>query len=163
MPKAIPLTQGHAALVDEEDFDFLNQWVWRAKPHGNTVYAIREENNTSIYIHKLVAARCGLHGRIDHEDGDGLNNRRNNLREADNSQNMWNRRLNCNSTTGYKGVTYDSKARKFRAVLAYRRRRINLGYFDCSEQAARAYDRAAKRYFGKFANLNFKESISAET
>jgi len=98
---------------------------------------------------------CGF--EVDHEDRNYLNNQRSNLRLATKSQNQANSNLRIDSTSGYKGVTWHVRIMRWQAKIQVRKTRIFLGYFKTPEEAARAYDKAAKRYFGEFANLNFKE------
>jgi hypothetical protein len=90
---------------------------------------------------------------IDHANGNGLDNRRANLRFATPAQNAWNTRRKV-SASGYKGV-YFSKANKFGAAIRCNKKRIHLGCFDSPVDAAKAYDKAAKKYHGQFAQTNF--------
>jgi hypothetical protein len=91
---------------------------------------------------------------VDHRDGDGLNNQRENLRLCTHSQNMQNRRLQRNNRSGYKGVYWIKAQGVWAARITVNRVPINLGRFDTAEQAARAYDEAALKYHGEFARLN---------
>lgn len=91
---------------------------------------------------------------IDHVDGNGLNNAITNLRLCTKTQNMGNRKPNKNNTSGYKGVSWDKRKKKFRAQIRQSGKCKFLGYFDTIEQAAEAYNQAAVVYFGSFANLN---------
>jgi len=90
----------------------------------------------------------------DHINRNGLDNRRANLRPATIAQNAWNSRRRKNRS-GYKGVWYAKDKGKFRAAIWHNNKREYLGYFDCPICAAKAYDRAAKKYHGEFASLNF--------
>jgi len=108
-------------------------------------------------MHRLVAARSGrvIGGKqIDHIDGDGLNNCRSNLRASTTSQNHANRRANRNNTSGFKGVSWNRRARKFEAHITVQRRKSHLKYSDDPRDAARAYNEAALKHFGEFACLN---------
>ena len=111
-------------------------------------------------MHRLVMSR--ILGRelerneiIDHVNGNGLDNRRENLRISTNSQNLANRRKNCNNTSGFKGV--QPKRKKYSACVGFQGKKIRLGVYDTPEEAARAYDEKAKELFGEYANLNFPD------
>jgi hypothetical protein len=159
--KWIPLTQGKEAIVDDCDYDHLMQWRWFYHWKGrSTGYAQRAEyangQQNKVYLHRVVAERCGLEtvGRqIDHVDGDGLNNCRNNLRVATNRQNAGNQKRQCNNTSGFNGVVWAQRERKWRARIGEGGRQ-HLGYFDDPRDAARAYNEAAMKHFGEFACLN---------
>lgn len=88
---------------------------------------------------------------VDHEDGDGLNNSFENLREADKSKNGANSKLSTNSTSGFKGVCFDKSKQRFMASITFDGRQHFLGYHDTAEEAHSAYVIAAEHYFGAFA------------
>lgn len=92
-------------------------------------------------------------GQIDHINGNTSDNRIVNLREATNSQNMMNRKLNANSQSGAKGVSFHQGSQRWRARLQLNGKRIHLGDFKNKEAAEIAYEAAAKRHFGEFARL----------
>lgn len=152
----IPLTRGKIAVVDAEDFDFLSRWRWFAvAPCQNTFYAARHEGRKFVYMHCALLPDC-VH--VDHRDGDGLNNRRANLRASTHRQNLCNRGKQRNNTSGYKGVirTNDGKwTAQIHVRTGKQRKMWNLGTFPSADQAACAYDNAARTLHGKFAKLNF--------
>lgn len=156
--KTIKLTQGKEALVSDEDYEYLSQWKWRCNLKG---YAVRTvgpwEDRTQLFLHRVVAERMGLEidrKQVDHINQDKLDDQRVNIRTATQMENMQNRAKFCNGTSGYKGVTWYSPTQTWRAVIQYNSKSISLGYFDVKEQAAAAYDKAAKELFGEFACLN---------
>lgn len=156
MTQSIPLTKGKVALVDDQDYAYLSQWRWRVNSKG---YAIRSETINGkevVYcMHRIIlGAKRGQY--VDHINHDRLNNIRANLRLCTQSQNQANRRLQKNSTTGYKGVTRSED--RWQARIWVRGRCIHLGYHDTAETAARVYDQAARRFFREFAGLNFPTS-----
>lgn len=153
--KKIPLTKGKFAIVDDDDYEWLSQWKWYAAKGHNTYYAKRHTTKqgsyTTIEMHTLI---CDAE-QIDHKDGNGLNNQRNNLRPATYSQNAANRTKQINNTSGFKGVYWHKHASKWYARIQVNNKRINLGYFTNKIEAAKSYDKAASIYFGEFAKLNF--------
>jgi hypothetical protein len=155
--KEIKLSQGKVALVDDGDFEWLNQWRWAAHKNGYVFYVVRvvyTPTPKTIQIHRLITnAPKGM--VVDHINGDGLDNRRENLRLCTVAENNKNRRRNSNNTSGYKGVRRDTY--KYKAAIKSENKLIHLGMFSSPEDAARAYDKAAKEIFGKFAKLNFPE------
>ncbi len=153
--KEIPLTQGYVALVDDEDYAYLSQFKWNAKKSPRSIYAKRKINNRDVTLHRFILGISDPSIKIDHWDGDGLNNQRHNLRVANDQQNQRNRRLNLNSTSGFKGVTWRKDLKKWNAALEIKTKRLHLGYFDCPLEAACAYDMAAIKHFGEFAHCNF--------
>jgi hypothetical protein len=160
--KQIPLTKGQFALVDDEDFEFLNQWKWNAYKSKYSYYARRSakksdgahyKNRNVIFMHNVIlGTKNGLVG--DHKDGNGLNNQRENLRMATRSQNTANKRAYGKSK--YLGVYFDTTARKWRATIKNNDKVLCLGRFYLEEDAAKAYDKKAIEIHGEFANLNFK-------
>lgn len=148
--KTIKLTQGMETWVDDEDYDYLNQWTWQY----DSGYAKRTEGRSSVRMHTVVGQRMGLIGQIDHKDTFGLNNQRENLREATHSQNIANSKLSRRNTSGFKGVVWYASHQKWAARIVVNQKQIHLGYFDCKIQAAKKYNHAAKSFFGEFARLN---------
>ena len=159
--KEIKLTQGKVALVDDEDFEYLNQWKWCAHKAGNTFYAVREvriegrEYNLSMH-RLLLRLKKGDKPVVDHIDRDGLNNQRSNIRVCTTSQNMRNvKKFGEGSYSEYKGVTLNKRVNRWHARIRIAPgERLYLGSFDSDVQAALAYNEAAKKYHGEFACLN---------
>lgn len=149
--KEIPLTQGKVALVDDEDFDFLNQWKWYAhKQKSGRFYAERAGKDcTNIFMHRVIMQISPYH-ITDHKDGNGLNNQKSNLRECTYPQNAQNSRLN----KGNKGVYYNERDKLWIARLQCNGDRKYIKSSKKKEVALAAYDSAAKFYFGDFAQTN---------
>lgn len=158
--KKIPLTQGKFTMVDDEDFERVSEHKWCAsKRYGKKYYAVRgltiEGYQTSMSIHRLIMnAKKGQ--EVDHIDGDGLNNRRSNLRFCTKAQNQMNRAVSIGSSV-YKGVYLSTKKDKWRACVRFNRKVTHLGYFATQKAAALAYDEKARELFGDFARPNFQE------
>lgn len=141
-------------MVDDEDYDWLNQWKWYAKKRPHTFYAQRcvrsKEKFLTIRMHSLILGQKGG----DHRDGNGLNNTRQNLRPCSQMQNNENRGLDKRSTSGFKGVSQNKSDGKWWAYIMHNLNRELLGRFDSRIEAAKAYDAAALEYFGEFARTN---------
>ena len=159
--KTIELTQGQVALVDDDDYEWLNQWKWCAHWQGLRWYAVRraptiDGKQYKIRMHRVVIdAQPGQ--QVDHKDRDGLNNRRDNLRLCTNSQNQANRGKQAGCSSKFKGVTWHKQTGKWQARIRVHRKGIYLGVFDDEVEAGRAYDDAAIEHFGEFARLNVIE------
>lgn len=135
----------YRALIDEQDVPLVAAHPWRLKPSGDTHYAVARR----VRMHRLIlGAPDGI--EVDHANGDGLDNRRSNLRLATRSQQMRNRRPWGRSR--FKGVSWHVK--KWQAKICVSGRDIALGLFEDEVEAARAYDRAALQHFGQFAKTN---------
>ena len=155
----IPLANGLEAIVDAADYELVRSHTWTARPSpGGTTYVVThiilpDGSRRGITLHRLLLnPRDGMY--VDHIDGDGLNNRRSNLREATPQQNQANSKRPRTAKNPYKGVTAIS-ATKWRSVIEVRGQAINLGSFTTPEDAARAYDAKALEIHGEFARLNF--------
>jgi hypothetical protein len=155
----IPLTRGLVALVDDADFDLVVvAGKWCAKPDHHTFYARRtpqrDGKQRTVLMHTFITGW----GFVDHRNGDGLDNRRSNLRPADNAKNQMNQAMRSNNTSGFKGVSRHRL--KWRAEITLGGTRIGLGSFATPQEAARAYDAAAVELFGEYARPNFPQEMS---
>lgn len=145
----VPLTRGKFAKVDEADFIDVSRWNWTYWcDRSGREYAIRGE---SLFLHRYLMG-VGSDEKIDHKNGDGLDNRRENLRVASSSENNRNRRKKSGAASRYKGVS--EHYGKWSATI-WSGRKMWLGRFDTEEEAALAYDEAARRLHGEFARVNF--------
>lgn len=155
----ISLSQGMKALIDECDVEITSRFRWYANKNGRAFYAVSHTRGPHsqrrvILLHRLILGLLDAprSTHVDHINGDGLDNRRANLRIATPKQNNGNRvgEQNC---SGYKGV-YPCSGYKWKATIGIGPGRY-LGVFDNREDAARAYDAAARRIYGEFARPNF--------
>ena len=152
--KFIPLTKGRFAMVDDEDFEKVNQFRWRLLKNGRNEYAqawIKSNNpKRLVYLHQFIMGFPG--GFIDHKDGDGLNNQKFNLRTCSNSQNNANAKKRIDNTSGFKGVSFHKNRGRWCAKI----NNTHIGIFDSPIEAAIAYDTTALKVFGEFALTNQK-------
>lgn len=160
--KEIKLTRDKFALVDDEDYENLNQYKWTFHAQG---YAYNQSilgNKICVLMHRLITnAQKGQF--VDHINHNKLDNRRENLRVCSQSQNGGNSIMSKNNTTGYKGVSFDKKSQNYHAYIMLNRKRINLGRFDNAKDAAIAYDIKAKEIWGEFALINLPEASKDDT
>lgn len=154
MTKQISLTQGKVAIVDDEDFEWLNQWKWCARKDGPRWYVMRRNcERELVQMHRFIL-NPQAHLETDHRNGNGLDNRRCNLRSCTRSQNSMNSKKRTGCTSQFKGICWRQDTRKWRARIQFNDKRHNLGCFDNELKAAKAYNKAASRLFGEFARLN---------
>lgn len=158
MAKIIHLTQDKITIVDDMDYERINRFKWFAiKLKRNTRlvwYACRTRNGRHLMMHRFILSPLPCFF-IDHENGNGLDNRRSNLRVCTNMQNQHNGQIQTRrKSSQFKGVDFNSAMQKWRAHIRVNRQKKYLGAFDNEQDAAVAYNQAAKRYFGRFAKLN---------
>jgi hypothetical protein len=165
MTKEIELTRGFVALVDDEDFEYLSQFKWYAVGKGYAVHSehVKGKRPYRVGMHRLVLVRklgreLTPSEEPDHVDRNPTNNTRQNLRASTHKQNSRNKtKVRTSTTSKFKGVYYSKKSKKWNALIRINQKLFYLGSFDFEESAARAYDAAARKHFGEFANLNFPD------
>lgn len=160
--KEISLTQGKITLVSDIDYSYLNQFKWYAAKMGRGFYAVREVKGKRVSMHRAIAERMGLdiEGKdVDHKDTNSLNNQRENLRPATDAEQSRNTKPQANNKSGYKGVY--RVFNRWRATIKSNNATMELGSYATPEEAAHAYDRAARYCFGEFAYTNFEGTESS--
>lgn len=145
---ALSLGCGKFALIDETDAAKANEHLWTLDASG---YPRTRIDSKPVRLHRFLLGPAGKY--VDHWDLNKLNNRRENLRKASGSQNLMNTGLTKSNATGFKGVS--AYQNRWRARIRAHDVTTFLGYFQTKEEAARAYDTAARRLHGAFARLNF--------
>lgn len=148
--KNLHLSTGERIIVDDDDFEEASRHVWHKCGLG---YAGRTLNGRTVYMHRLIMnAKKG--DEIDHINRNKLDNRKSNLRFCNHSLNQANRPIHSKNTTGFLGVTWHKKARKYQTRIRISGRKTHLGLFEDIKEAARVYNEAAIKQFGEFAQLN---------
>lgn len=159
--KEIRLTNGMVTIIDDDDYDLVSQRTWFPIPNRNITYAATFTpllDSRLLFLHSFVLGKRGNVG-TDHINGNGLDNRKENLRPASQRQNMMNRSKSptvdgkvCSSN--FKGVTWLKRRRRWQSRVKLIGRNYYLGEFKNEITAVRAYDIKAQHYFGEFAKLN---------
>jgi len=156
----VTLTRGYEAIIDAENVPLVEGYNWQhIGPNRQTNYARRnglvsrgENTRSGLYMHRVILdAPAGL--EVDHIDGNGLNNRRGNLRLATPSQNSCNKGVTKSNTSGYKGVFWEKGRGKWRALIRLNYKLKHLGFFDTPEKAYKAYCEASDKLHGEFGRV----------
>lgn len=146
---------------DKNDLPIISKHTWHLRKHnhsdilyaGTNIYCKVTKTCSTKNMHRMILKSPQKH--IDHKDGNGLNNRRNNLRRCNRSQNLSNRKvLQKNNTVGFKGVYYESSSNKYRVMIGVKRVRLSGGRFKNPIDAAKMYNQLALKHHGEFARLN---------
>lgn len=154
--KKIKCSANSFALVSDNDYEKVSGFKWYLHKTKNAVYARGRINERKlIYMHRFIT-EANKNEIIDHINGNGLDNRIDNLRICTKSQNNWNRKITGKNTSGYKGVSFSPNGRKkkWAAKISFNNKHKTVGYFNTKEEAAIAWNSAAKKYHGKFAYQN---------
>jgi hypothetical protein len=153
----IPLTKGYEAIIDAEDVPLVDKYNWQVSQHKKVSYAVMSKKVEggkwkTKYLHRAILQPT-KEFEVDHINGNGLDNRKTNLRLATSSQNRWNTRKQTNNTSGFKGVYYHKRSKKWRAQIKLSRKKFHLGHFNTPEEAYAAYCVANERLHGEFGRV----------
>jgi len=154
--KEILLTKGYSAIVDDDDYEKLKQYNW-CYAYGYAVKSGRRKGKNreplQFMHHYIIDRKDGF--VTDHINRNTLDNRKENLRYADLSQNKANQtRITRKSKSGYTGVYYEPSKNKWRARFQAYKKRVTVGYYNTPKEAAIAYNNAMREAFGEYACLN---------
>ena len=155
--KSIPLSQGKFALVDDGDYEALRIHRWSLS-HG---YAARKVNGRQLFMHRAIL-NPPPGQKIDHRNGDGLDNQRSNLRLATQAQNSQNQGKQSGTSSQFRGVTFHRPSQKWTAQIRVNGKLEYLGTFASEADAARHYDDRAAEAWGEYARLNFPAGLGTE-
>jgi len=156
----IALTKGQITIVDFEDYKWFVQFKWRALWNRPTqsFYAVRSsprlggKGHTILMHREILGLKFGDRNEADHRDpSQTLDNRKNNLRVCTHSQNQMNSKKKPNNTSGFKGVSFESRTKKWRVMIGFNGRKLWIGRYATVQEAHAHYVAAAVRYFGEFA------------
>ena len=152
----IELTLGYKALIDEKDFSLVSKLKWRASKTKYNIYACSgcKKTKTFTLMHRLLLGNP-KNMVVDHKNGNGLDNRRENLRACTHTQNTWNAiKKQIHATSNLKGVYRYTNGRKkpFYAKIVVMKKQICLGYYHTENEAHEVYKKAAEKYFGEYSN-----------
>jgi hypothetical protein len=157
---------GDWTMVDQKDYYRFGKFHWCLGGYGKKVYVVRSykigpERVKTVRLHReIMQPPKGL--LVDHRNGNTLDNRRDNLRLATHTQNMQNCRKRKNTASKYIGMWRDKLRNQWAVRITHNKKKIWIGRFDSEIDAARAYDRAAIKYHGDFARLNFPQNVGQE-
>jgi hypothetical protein len=151
MTQVIKTRKGGRILIDPSDFGLVGGYTWTVKRSGRHQYAVTWISGHLVRMHRLIMAPDRKFV-IDHINGNGLDNRRKNLRICLNAENCRNQRLRVG--VKFKGVNYVARVKRFRAYVTLNRKQTHLGYFERAIDAAKAYNKKARELHGEYARLN---------
>lgn len=154
--KEINMKHDRKMLVDDEDYPLLNRFNWWAFKSRYTYYAQARIGGKMVLVHRLIMP-ARKNQIIDHKDNNGLNNQKNNLRVCSFSQNNQNSKNREHNTSGFRGVHYNRRDKMYYCRIGNKGKRLFVGCFKDSTEAAKAYDVKAKELHGQFCKLNFPE------
>lgn len=151
---------GEVAVVDAVDAPLVNRYSWYAQRFKHTTYAQTtipgHKPQRRVLMHRLLMGEPDCD--VDHRDGDGLNNRRANIRLATRTENCANTKKKPGCSSRYKGVRWSERGHCWRAAIYVKRTQVHLGCFKNEDEAGMAYDIAADIVFGEFARKNFPDA-----
>jgi hypothetical protein len=147
----IPLTKGHVAFIDKDDFDKVKDYAWWSDYDKvlDSFYAKGWIDGKNIRMHRLIL-NVPTNTIVDHKDHNTLNNKKNNLRLCTQSQNCQNKRMQSDNSTGYKGVYLEKKTNKYRSKIRINGKLKHLGYYSTAIEAYTAYKTVAEKIHGEF-------------
>lgn len=154
MVKEIKLDKGKVTIVDDEDYAELSKYKWHVSSRGYVCRFTKTRGKGKMHLMHRMIMNTSLGKVTDHINGDKLDNRKENLRITTDLQNSWNQGKRGGTSSKYKGVSWITSKKKWRACIKKEYKAIHLGYFDNEHDAARMYNFWAVDLFGEYARLN---------
>ena len=146
--KEIKITQGKVTVVSDEDFEMLSKCKWHAVFTKGHWYVKSVVDGQQVYLHRFLMKPKSSKILVDHINGNGLDNRRENLRFATKQENLRNRGIQKNTTSGFRGVSLHKQTGKFTAQYKISGKKYHIGIYKTAKEASEAYE--TKELFGKF-------------
>ena len=147
----VPLTQGREAIIDAESIEIISGKNWCAHKIRNTIYAATNVNGKTRHMHKFIMPHVDKMV-VDHANGDGLDNRKSNLRYCTISENAFNQKVRSDNKSGFKGVYFSSTYKKWTSEIYVNKKKIHLGRYNTKDEAAKAYKKASLELHKCFSN-----------
>ena len=151
----ISLTKEKIAIIDIEDWPVVSQHNWSTHHRYAIAGYAAHGKLCKVFMHRLILSphSSPKTTQVDHIDGNGLLNTRQNLRLATASQNKCNQKRRCDNRSGIKGVYQSKPGGSWRAIIGINGKQENLGSFSTKEEAGMAYRKAAERLHGEFKKI----------
>ena len=150
--KEIKLSRGLVTIVDDEDYEKVIKLKWSPVSKGRGKPDVYVRHRSRLYLHRFITD-CPKGKQVDHINGNGLDNRRCNLRICEPGENSRNQKKRINNKSGYKGVSWIKDKKKWKSCICFNYKNIHLGFFDSIEEAASAYALASQKIHGKFKRV----------
>jgi hypothetical protein len=146
-------------LIDSEDYDKIKNKRWCVSYDSKAKeFYVKDTNNIYGFLHRFILnAKKGM--EVDHINHNTLDERKENLRQCNRFENARNSKISRCNTSGYKGVCYNNKRKKWASYIYYCRKRLHIGYYETQKEAALHYNHYAQMLHGEFSCLNKLEAI----
>lgn len=149
-----PLKCGKSALIDDDDWEEISKYTWYFNNTGYAVRVFRKDGKQyGVLMHRQILS-LPPRFHTDHKNGNRIDNRKENIRPCNRSQNLCNQKLHSNNSSGIKGVRFHKTIKQWDARIQVQRKPIHLGYYATIEEARAAYDAASRILHGEFSRPN---------
>ncbi len=149
----VPINKNYELLLDDEDINYTIFYTWSFNGRYVNRHITLGSIRTTQSIHRFLTGCDDPTMVVDHIDGNPLNNQKSNLRVCTQTENIRNRKLNSNNTSGFKGVSWIKRQKKWKATITLNKKQIHLGYFFYPEEAYAAYKEASTKYHKEYGRV----------